>query len=78
MAQGRRLALSSLARLAGVLASWTSAAGGERLPVGIFAFLGTILEAPSGRVFIRFLAPRALAEAEAGGFRRMVTEARGR
>ncbi len=51
-------------------------ADGAPLEVPDFALLGAILEAPSGRVFVRFVAPRALAEA--GGFRPMVTEALGR
>ena len=40
-----------------------------------FAFLGAILEAQSGRVFVRFVAPKELAATEAEGFRRMVSEA---
>ncbi len=48
---------------------------GAPLEVPDFAFLGAILEAPSGRVFVRFVAPKELAATEAEGFRRMVSEA---
>ncbi len=49
--------------------------GGAPLEVPDFAFLGAILEAQSGRVFVRFVAPKELAATEAEGFRRMVSEA---
>ncbi len=48
---------------------------GAPLEVPNFAFLGAILEAQSGRVFVRFVAPKELAATEAEGFRRMVSEA---
>ncbi len=48
---------------------------GAPLEVPDFAFLGAILEAQSGRVFVRFVAPKDLAATEAEGFRHMMSEA---